>query len=63
MTITESGGEFPRDFNITSSDKFLVCVHEQGDSVVTVFERNKETGEITRCDSSQKAPEGVCVIF
>lgn len=63
VTITESGGEFPRDFNITSSDKFLVCAHEQGDSVVTVFERSKETGEITRCDSSQKAPEGVCVIF
>ena len=25
VTITESGGQFPRDFNIASSDDLLVC--------------------------------------
>ncbi|HDS1928343.1 TPA: lactonase family protein [Staphylococcus aureus] len=63
VTITESGGQFPRDFNIASSDDLLVCAHEQGDSVVTVFERNKGTGKITLCDNTRVASEGVCVIF
>ncbi|WP_176719211.1 beta-propeller fold lactonase family protein, partial [Staphylococcus hominis] len=45
------------------SDDLLVCAHEQGDSVVTVFERNKETGKITLCDNTHVASEGVCVIF
>ena len=26
IEIVKSGGEFPRDFNITESDEYLVCV-------------------------------------
>ncbi|MDN8702192.1 hypothetical protein Q0N01_14295, partial [Staphylococcus aureus] len=38
-----------------SSDYRLFCAHEQGDTVVTVFERNKETGKITLSDNTRVA--------
>ena len=58
-----SGGEFPRDFNITNSDEYLVCAHQEGDYALAVFKRNKVTGELTQVDHQQQAPEGVCVQF
>lgn len=58
----ESGGDWPRDFNIDPSDRFLVCAHERSGHLV-LFERDIETGLLTMVDNTQKAPEGVCVIF
>ncbi|MBO1198359.1 lactonase family protein [Staphylococcus simiae] len=63
VAITHTGDDFPRDFNITPSNKYLVCAHEQGQSKVTVFERNEQTGELTLTDDHSQALEGVCVIF
>ncbi|MGC9678113.1 lactonase family protein [Staphylococcus warneri] len=61
--IVKSGDEFPRDFNITESDDYLVCAHQEGQSKLTVFERDKEKGTLTLKDQSTQAPEGVCVMF
>ncbi|BBD92081.1 lactonase family protein [Staphylococcus caprae] len=54
---------FPRDFNITPDDKYIVCAHQEGDSKVTVFERDDVTGKLTFIDDHESAPEGVCVLF
>ncbi|MDK9866440.1 MULTISPECIES: 6-phosphogluconolactonase [Staphylococcus] len=63
VDIVSSGGEFPRDFNITDSDDFLVCAHQEGDYTLTVFKRDKITGELEKVDHHESAPEGVCVQF
>ena len=39
VDIVASGGAFPRDFNISESDDFLVCAHQEGDYEVVVFKR------------------------
>ncbi|MDW8571525.1 lactonase family protein [Staphylococcus shinii] len=63
VDIVSSGGEFPRDFNITDSDDYLVCAHQEGDYALTVFRRDKVTGELEKVDDKHTAPEGVCVQF
>src|SRR5699024_950242 len=63
VDIVASGGAFPRDFNITESDDFLVCAHQEGDYEVVVFKRDKVTGKLEKADDHKNAPEGVCVQF
>lgn len=63
VDIVKSEGDFPRDFNITASDDYLVCAHQQGGYALVVFKRNKATGQLTLVDKQQTAPEGVCVQF
>lgn len=62
VEIVNCGGDWPRDFNITKSDKFLVCAHEI-DGVVSLFERDIETGRLTLLENNKQAAEGVCVQF
>ena len=40
VEIVKSGDQFPRDFNITESDDYLVCAHQEGNYEITVL---KET--------------------
>lgn len=63
VDIVKSEGEFPRDFNITDSDNYLVCAHQEGNGVISVFKRDKSTGSLTLTDHHQHAPEGVFVTF
>ncbi|WP_114603006.1 lactonase family protein [Staphylococcus sp. EZ-P03] len=63
VEIVKTGGEFPRDFNISDDDQFIVCAHQEGSSPVTVLKRDKATGRLTLTDDHQQAAEGVCVIF
>lgn len=63
IDIVKSGGVFPRDFNITASDDYIVCAHQEDGGIVTVFERNHDTGKLLLTDSTHVAPEGVCVTF
>lgn len=63
VEIVSSGGEFPRDFNITESDDYLVCAHQEGNYEVTVFRRDTNSGKLTPTDNQYKAPEGVFVDF
>ena len=61
--IVKSGDQFPRDFNITESDDYLVCAHQEGNYEITVFKRDTNTGKLTPTDNQQIAPEGVHVSF
>lgn len=62
VEIVSTHGDWPRDFNIDSSDKYLVCAHER-DGVLSLFERDEQTGRLTLLDDSARAPEAVCVQF
>ncbi|MDK4194290.1 lactonase family protein [Staphylococcus pseudintermedius] len=63
VDIVSSGGAFPRDFNITEDDAYLVVAHQEENSEVVVFKRDLDTGRLTKTDDQQTAPEGVCVKF
>ncbi|MCU5746186.1 lactonase family protein [Staphylococcus sp. SQ8-PEA] len=63
VDIVKSGGNFPRDFNISPSDNYVVCAHQEENYVISVFQRDKQTGRLTLTDQSHSAPEGVCVQF
>lgn len=63
VEIVKTGGEFPRDFNITESDEYLVCAHQEGNYAVTIFSRDTNTGKLTPKDNQHTAPEGVYVGF
>lgn len=62
VEIVGTGGDWPRDFNIDPTDQFLVCAHER-DGVLSLFERDKTTGQLTLLESDKRAAEGVCVQF
>lgn len=63
VEIVKSGGEFPRDFNITESDEYLVCAHQEGNYALTVFRRDTNSGMLIATDNQYTAPEGVFVDF
>lgn len=63
VDIVSTHGEFPRDFNITASDDYIVVAHQEGDSVVTVFKRDQDTGQLKLVQNEHSASEGVCVQF
>ncbi|UXU58018.1 lactonase family protein [Staphylococcus agnetis] len=63
VDFVSTGGSFPRDFNLSPSGQHVVVAHQEDESNVVVFERNEETGILTKCDDTSSAPEGVCVKF
>ncbi len=60
--IISSHGDFPRDFDLDETGKFLVCTHQKSGDL-SLFEVNESTGELTFIDNSVNAPEAVCVHF
>lgn len=54
-------GVGPRDFNFNRSEDFIIVGHQHSNQL-TLFQRNKETGELTLCQKDCFAPEVVCVI-
>lgn len=57
-----SGGEWPRDFVLDPSEKFLIASNQHTGNLV-LFARDEETGKLTQLDSEVKVPEVVCVKF
>lgn len=55
-------GDFPRDFSLDSTEKFIVCANQNTDNV-TLFERNPKTGRLACLQKDVSVPEGVCVCF
>jgi 6-phosphogluconolactonase len=49
----KSGGKNPRNFVITSDGKYLLVANQDSDSIV-VFERNRQTGKITKTGAETK---------
>ena len=50
IEIQPSYDAFPRDFNITESDNYLICAHQEGESKVSIFERDNITGKLSLKD-------------
>ncbi len=61
VAITDSHGDFPRDFNFSKNDQFLICAHQKSDHL-SLFEKNSD-GTLTFLENSCYAPEAVCVHF
>lgn len=55
-------GDFPRDFALDPSEKFIVCANQNTDNV-TLYSRDNQTGRLTCLQKDAVVPEGVCVCF
>ncbi|GAA0328656.1 lactonase family protein [Oceanobacillus oncorhynchi subsp. oncorhynchi] len=62
LEFTPSGGEWPRDFVLDPTEKFLLASNQHTGNVV-LFERDAETGKLTQTDQVIDVPEVVCVKF
>lgn len=59
---TPTGGEFPRDFILDPSEKFIIASNQHSGNLV-LFSRDEKTGKLTKLDSEVAVPEVVCVTF
>lgn len=59
---TPTGGEWPRDFTLDPSEKFIVASNQHSGNLV-LFSRDETTGKLTQLDSKVTVPEAVCVTF
>ncbi len=57
-----SEGDFPRDFALDKTERFLVCGHQNSDNL-TLYQRDETTGKLTCVQKDVYAPEVVCVLF
>lgn len=62
IQITPTNGDFPRDFAINYTGKYLIVAH-QNSTVASLFEINSKTGKLTMLQTDIPIPEGVCVHF
>ncbi len=65
VTLAETidcGGSWPRDFNISPDERFVVCTNERGNNV-TVYSRDIETGVLTRLPQTITLPTPLCAVF
>ena len=62
VEFVSTEGDFPRDFDIDPTGRFVVCVNQNTDNG-TLYGRNEETGKLTRIQKDIVVPEGVCVCF
>lgn len=61
LETTDCGGSWPRDFNLSPDDCFLVCTNERGNRV-TVYRRESD-GSLTRLPQTIPMPTPVCAVF
>lgn len=59
---TPTGGEWPRDFVLDPTEKFLVAANQHTGNLV-LFSRDQTTGRLTQLNSEVFVPETVCVKF
>lgn len=59
---TSTEGNWPRDFVLDPSEKFLIATN-QNSSNVSLYSRDEETGKLTLLQSDVKVPDPVCVKF
>lgn len=56
----QTKGDFPRDFNFSSDENFVVCVNQNTDNAI-LYKRDANTGMLTQVQQDFTVPEGVCV--
>ena len=59
---TSTEGNWPRDFVLDPTEKFLVATNEKSHNLV-LFSRDEFTGKLTLLQSDVVVPEPVCVKF
>ncbi|MEW9502660.1 lactonase family protein [Jeotgalibacillus marinus] len=62
VEYANTGGNWPRDFVLDPSEKFLIATNQESGNVV-LFKRDAETGKLTETDSVIQVPDPVCVKF
>lgn len=55
-----SEGDFPRDFNFSRDEKFIVCSNQNSDNL-SLYRRDAETGKLTLLQKGVHCPEPICV--
>jgi 6-phosphogluconolactonase len=58
---TDTKGDFPRDFNFSQDEDFLIVANQNSDNV-TLFSRNKRTGRLTLQQENIFLPAGTAVL-
>jgi 6-phosphogluconolactonase len=59
---TSTEGDWPRDFMLDPSEKYLVVANQETGNIV-LYKRDENTGKLTLTDSSLAVPYPVCVKF
>jgi 6-phosphogluconolactonase len=65
LTLVEhmpTGGDQPRNFNLTPDGAWLVCANQATDNLI-VFKVDEETGRLASTGRTLRAPKTVCVLF
>ena len=57
-----TNGDFPRDFALDNSERFIVVAH-QNSTIASLFARNATSGKLELLQTDIPVPEGVCVYF
>ena len=58
----QAGGKGPRDFALSEDGRWLVCAHQDSDTIVS-FSVDPNSGKLTRIPGAQAIPMPVCVLF
>ncbi len=54
-------GDFPRDFNLSDDESFVICLNQNSDNA-TLYARDAESGKLTMLQKDFAVPEGVSVL-
>lgn len=54
-------GDFPRDFNLSDDESFVICLNQNSDNA-TLYARDAESGKLTMLQKNFAVPEGVSVL-
>ena len=57
-----TNGDFPRDFALDNSERFIVVAH-QNSTIASLFARNATSGKLELLQTDIPVPEVVCVHF
>ncbi len=60
--VYPTGGEGPRNFNLSPDGRFLLVANQKTNNI-TVFERNMETGELKDTGKQIEVSTPVCIVF
>ncbi|WP_022791822.1 beta-propeller fold lactonase family protein [Weissella halotolerans] len=62
IQLISSEGDFPRDFALSPSNRYLIVANQNTDNL-SVYERSSKTGKLTLIQKNFVVPEGVRVVF
>ena len=62
MEHTSSEGDWPRDFSLDPTEKFIIGSNQESSNLV-IYRRNAETGKLTLIQNDISVPHPVCIKF